>query len=87
MTLTDSLVHRIMNEYKDDLPMELAYQIDVSGMQRTLSQKMIKEGILIGLGFEAEAHHEMLVGSMRLFQFGMDKLRGLTVKLKTGLMK
>ncbi|MEP4638281.1 MAG: hypothetical protein ABJZ83_07920 [Yoonia sp.] len=76
MTLTDSLIHRIMNEYEADIPTELAYQIDVVGMQRTLSQKMIKEGVLVALEFEAEAHHEMMVGSMQVFQFGMDKLRG-----------
>ena len=76
MTLADSLIHRIMNEYKEDIPTELAYQIDVVGMQRTLSQKMVKEALLVGLEFEAEAHHEMLIGSIQVFQFGMDKLRG-----------
>jgi len=76
MSLTDSLIHRIMNEYKADIPTELAYQIDVVGVQRMLSQKMVKEGILLGLEFEADAHHEMLLGSVQVFQFGMDKLRG-----------
>ncbi len=76
MTLTDSLVHRIMYEYSADIPTELAYQIDVVGMQRTLSQKMVKEGILVGLEFDAEANHEMMVGSIQVFQFGLDKLRG-----------
>ncbi len=76
MTLTDSLIHRIMHEYKADIPTELAYQIDVVGMQRMLSQKMVKEGILVGLEFEADAHHEMMLGSIQVFQFGMDKLRG-----------
>jgi hypothetical protein len=76
MTLTDSLIHRIMHEYEADLPQDLAYQIDVVGFQRTLSQKMIKEGVLVALEFEAEAHHEMLLGSTQVFQFGLDKLRG-----------
>lgn len=76
MTLTDSLIHRIMHEYKADLPTGLAYQIDVVGMQRMLSQKMVKEAVLVGLEFEAEAHHEMMLGSIQVFQFGMDKLRG-----------
>lgn len=76
MTLADSLIHRIMFEYKDDLPVELAYQIDVVGYQRTLSQKMIKEAILVALEYEAEAHHEMLLGSMQLFRFNLDKLAG-----------
>ncbi len=76
MTLTDSLIHRIMNEYKADLPTELAYQIDVVGVQRMLSQKMVKEAVLVGLEFEADAHHEMMLGSVQVFQFGMDKLRG-----------
>jgi len=76
MTLADSLIHRILVEYKDKLPLDLAYQIDIAGVQRTLSQKMIKEAILVALEFEVEAHHEMLVGSTQLFQFGQDKLAG-----------
>ncbi len=76
MTLADSLIHRILLEYKEEIPIDLAYQIDVVGSQRTLSQKMIKEAILVALEFEAEAHHEMLVGSMQLFRFGLDKLAG-----------
>jgi hypothetical protein len=76
MTLADSLIHRIMLEYKDEIPLGLAYQIDVVGAQRTLSQKMIKEAILVALGFDVEAHHEMLIGSMQLFRFGLDKLAG-----------
>lgn len=76
MTLADSLIHRILLEYKDDIPLDLAYQIDVAGAQRMLSQKMIKEAILVALGFEADDHHKMLVGSMQLFQFGHDKLAG-----------
>jgi hypothetical protein len=74
MTLADSLIHRILLEYKEDIPIDLANQIDVVGVQRMLSQKMIKEAILVAMEFEAEAHHEMLVGSMQLFQFGLDKL-------------
>lgn len=76
MSLADSLIHRILLEYKDDIPADLAYQIDIVGAQRTLSQKMIKEAILLALEFEVEDHHEMLVGSMLLFQFGLDKLSG-----------
>ncbi|MCF2903985.1 type IV pili methyl-accepting chemotaxis transducer N-terminal domain-containing protein [Octadecabacter sp. CECT 8868] len=76
MTLTDSLIHRILLEYKDAIPLDLAYQIDVVGSLRMLSQKMIKEAILVALEFEAEAHHEMLVGSMQLFRFDLDKLAG-----------
>lgn len=76
MTLADSLIHRILLEYKDDIPLDLAYQIDVVGVLRTLSQKMIKEAILVALEFEAEAHHEMLTGSMQLFRFDLDKLAG-----------
>lgn len=76
MTLADSLIHRILTEYSDEVPLDLAYQIDVTGAQRTLSQKMIKEAILVALDFEAEAHHEMLTGSIPLFQFGLDKLAG-----------
>ncbi len=76
MTLADSLIHRVLLEYKDEIPIDLAYQIDVVGAQRTLSQKMIKEAILVALEFEPEAHHEMLVGSMQLFRFGLDKLAG-----------
>ncbi|MEP0191968.1 MAG: type IV pili methyl-accepting chemotaxis transducer N-terminal domain-containing protein [Erythrobacter sp.] len=74
MTLADSLIHRILLEYKEGIPIDLANQIDVVGAQRMLSQKMIKEAILTALEFEAEAHHEMLLGSMQLFQFGLDKL-------------
>ena len=76
MTLTDSLIHRILFEYKDGIQIDLAYQIDVVGTLRMLSQKMIKEAILIALEFEAEDHHEMLVGSMQLFRFDLDKLAG-----------
>lgn len=76
MTLADSLIHRILFEYSEDIPTELAYQIDVVGTLRTFSQKMIKEAVLTGLGFEAEAHHEMMEGSMLVFQFGLDKLNG-----------
>lgn len=76
MALTDSLLHRIMTEYKESLPAILAYQIDVAGVQRMLSQKMIKEAILVALEFEAETHHEMLLGSMQLYSFGIDKLNG-----------
>lgn len=76
MTLADSLIHRILFEYKEEIPTDLAYQIDVVGALRTLSQKMIKEAILVALEFEAEAHHEMLGGSMQLFRFGLDKLAG-----------
>jgi len=76
MTLTDNLIHRIMKEYKADIPLGLGYQIDVAGSQQMLSQKMIKEAVLIALEFEAEAHHEMLLGSMQLFEFGFDKLGG-----------
>ncbi|MEH6523498.1 type IV pili methyl-accepting chemotaxis transducer N-terminal domain-containing protein [Sulfitobacter sp.] len=76
MTLADSLIHRILLEYKEEIPLGLAYQIDVVGTQRTLSQKMIKEAILVALGFDVEAHHEMLTGSVQLFQFGLDKLAG-----------
>ncbi|MEP5731928.1 MAG: type IV pili methyl-accepting chemotaxis transducer N-terminal domain-containing protein [Sulfitobacter sp.] len=75
MSLADSLVHRILVEY-DSLPVDLAYQIDIVGAQRMLSQKMIKEAILVALEFEVEAHHEMLLGSMSLFRFGLDKLAG-----------
>ncbi|MEM9764227.1 MAG: type IV pili methyl-accepting chemotaxis transducer N-terminal domain-containing protein [Pseudomonadota bacterium] len=76
MALTDSLLHRIMTEYKESLPAILAYQIDVAGVQRMLSQKMIKEAILVALEHEADAHHEMLLGSMQLYSFGIDKLNG-----------
>lgn len=76
MTLADSLVHRIMFEYKDEIPQDLASQIAVVVSQRTLSQKMIKEAILVALEFEADAHHEMLLGSTQLFGFGFDKLAG-----------
>jgi hypothetical protein len=76
MSLADSLIHRILLEYKDDVPTDLAYQIDIVGAQRTLSQKMIKEAILVALEFDADDHHEMLVGSVQLFQFGLDKLSG-----------
>ncbi|MEL7173440.1 MAG: type IV pili methyl-accepting chemotaxis transducer N-terminal domain-containing protein, partial [Pseudomonadota bacterium] len=74
--LTDSLLHRIMTEYKESLPAILAYQIDVAGVQRMLSQKMIKEAILVALEHEADTHHEMLLGSMQLYGFGIDKLNG-----------
>ena len=76
MALTDSLLHRIMHEYKESLPQTLAYQIDVAGVQRMLSQKMCKEAILVAKEFDAEAHHEMLLGSMQLYAFGLDKLNG-----------
>lgn len=76
MSLADSLIHRILLEYKDDVPTDLAYRIDIVGSLRMLSQKMIKEAILVALEFEPEAHHEMLVGSMQLFRFGLDKLEG-----------
>ncbi|MEM6943767.1 MAG: type IV pili methyl-accepting chemotaxis transducer N-terminal domain-containing protein [Pseudomonadota bacterium] len=76
MALTDSLLHRIMTEYKESLPQGLAYQIDVAGVQRMLSQKMIKEAILVALEFEADKHHGMLLGSMQLYGFGLDKLNG-----------
>lgn len=76
MALTDSLLHRIMLEYKESLPQSLAYQIDVAGVERMLSQKMIKEAILVALEFDAEAHHTMLLGSMQLYRFGLDKLHG-----------
>ena len=76
MSLADSLIHRVLLEYKADLPQVLAYQIDVAGAQRTISQKMIKEGILVAMGFDVEAHHTMLMGSMSLFEFGLDKLNG-----------
>jgi hypothetical protein len=76
MTLADSLIHRILLEYKGLIPIDLAYQIDVVGAQRTLSQKMIKEAILVALEFDVDAHHEMLIGSKQLFRFGLDKLAG-----------
>lgn len=76
MALTDSLLHRIMTEYRESLPQALAFQIDVAGVQRMLSQKMIKEAILVALEFEAEAHHTMLLGSTQLYGFGLDKLHG-----------
>ncbi|MEO1470977.1 MAG: type IV pili methyl-accepting chemotaxis transducer N-terminal domain-containing protein, partial [Pseudomonadota bacterium] len=59
-----------------NLPEVLAYQIDVAGVQRMLSQKMIKEAILVALEFDAATHHEMLLGSMQLYSFGIDKLNG-----------
>ncbi|MEM7056059.1 MAG: type IV pili methyl-accepting chemotaxis transducer N-terminal domain-containing protein [Pseudomonadota bacterium] len=87
LALTDSLLHRIMHEYKSSLPLELAYQIDVAGVQQMLSQKMIKEAILVALEFEADKHHDMLVGSMQLFDFGMDKLNGIMLHNEVMLPK
>ncbi|MEM9044763.1 MAG: 4-hydroxythreonine-4-phosphate dehydrogenase PdxA, partial [Pseudomonadota bacterium] len=71
--LTESLVQA---HGASGLPLSLAVPIDVTGRLRALSQKMLKEALLIGLEYEAEDNRDTLVETVSMFENTLKALLG-----------
>ena len=68
-TRAEQLTKRLVTAYrKSDLPTHLAVSIEVTGRLRALSQKMLKEVMLIGFHYEPDVNRETLAETMDQFE-------------------